>query len=110
MSQDIEELQLLEQSMSHLVSQKQNFQVQLNEIDSALKEIKGKQKAYKIVGGLMIEKPKSEIEEELTSKKEMLEVRIKSLEQQEGKMSSKKEVIQKKVMEKMQNGEDKPDN
>lgn len=110
MSKDIEELQLLEQSISHLVSQKQNFQVQLNEIDSALKEIKGKQKAYKIVGGLMIEKLRTEIEEELTSKKEMVEVRVKSLEQQEEKMNAKKENIQKKVMEKMQSGGNRSNN
>jgi len=110
MSQQIQELQLLEQSLSHLVSQKQNFQVQLNEIESALNEIQGKDKAYRIVGGLMIETPREEIEKDLNSKKEMIEVRIKSLESQEEKMSVKKIEIQKKVMENMGDGSNQPSN
>ena len=99
--ENIQQLQLLEQSLSSLVSQKQGFQVQLNEVENALKEIQGKQVAYKIVGGLMIEKKREDIEEELNSKKKILEVRISSLEKQEEKLGTKKEELQKQVVEAM---------
>ena len=99
--ENIQQLQLLEQSLSSLISQKQGFQVQLNEVDNAIKEIQGKQTAYKIVGGVMIEKKREDIEEELNSKKKMLEVRISSLEKQEEKLGTKKEELQKHVVEAM---------
>ncbi len=99
--ENIQQLQLLEQSLSSLVSQKQGFQVQLNEVENALKEIQGKQVAYKIVGGVMIEKKREDIEEELNSKKKILEVRISSLEKQEEKLGTKKEELQKQVVEAM---------
>jgi prefoldin beta subunit len=109
--EDIQQLQLLEQSVSNLVSQKQTFQVQLNEIDNAMNEIKDKETAFKIVGGLMVEKPKKDIEDELADKKKLLEVRISSLEKQESKMGEKKEALQKKVMESMKDdGAAKPSN
>jgi prefoldin beta subunit len=113
MSKDekIQQLQLIEQSMSNLISQKQNFQIQLNELESALSEIQGKDQAYKIVGGLMIAKPKEEIEKDLNSRKKLIEVRIGSLEKQEKTMNERKEKLQKEVMESMQNGgSDKPNN
>ena len=99
--ENIQQLQILEQSLSSLVSQKQGFQVQLNEVENALKEIQGKQVAYKIVGGVMIEKKREDIEEELNSKKKILEVRISSLEKQEEKLGTKKEELQKQVVEAM---------
>ena len=55
-----------------LQGQKQNFQIQLNEVDSALDEIKGKDSAFKIVGGLMFQKPTAELKTDLDSKKESI--------------------------------------
>ena len=66
----ISQLSILEQSMQNINMQKQQFQLQLNEIDSALNEIKGKENAYKILGNVMILKPTVEIEKDLKSKKE----------------------------------------
>ncbi|MBW3013183.1 prefoldin subunit beta [Candidatus Woesearchaeota archaeon] len=95
----IQQLQILEQSVQNLNVQKQQFQMQLTEIESALEEIKGKDSAYKIVGNVMISKKVKDIEVDLNSKKELIEVRINSLEKQENKVKEKIGALQKEVMQ-----------
>ncbi|MBW2987005.1 prefoldin subunit beta [Candidatus Woesearchaeota archaeon] len=94
----IQQLQVLEQSVQNLNVQKQQFQMQLTEIESALEEIKGKDSAYKIVGNVMVSKPTKEIEDDLNNKRELINVRIKSLENQENKIKEKISATQKEVM------------
>jgi chaperonin cofactor prefoldin len=50
----ISQLGLLEQNMHKYLNQKQSFQAQLMEIESALSELKSTKKAYKIVGNIMV--------------------------------------------------------
>ena len=50
----INQLQMLEQSMQNLLMQKQQFQLQQVEIESALKELENVNEAYKIVGNIMV--------------------------------------------------------
>ncbi|PIY60721.1 prefoldin subunit beta, partial [Candidatus Woesearchaeota archaeon CG_4_10_14_0_8_um_filter_47_5] len=69
--QKIEQLQLLEQSMQNLLSQKQTFQSQLVETESAIAEIQKSPTAYKIVGSIMVLTSKDELRKELGSRKEM---------------------------------------
>ncbi|MBW3018188.1 prefoldin subunit beta [Candidatus Woesearchaeota archaeon] len=95
----IQQLQILEPSVQNLNVQKQQFQMQLTEIESALEEIKGKDSAYKIVGNVMISKKVKDIEVDLNSKKELIEVRINSLEKQENKVKEKIGALQKEVMQ-----------
>jgi len=58
----LQEMQIVEQNLQNIIIQKQAFQMELNEIDSASKELeKSKGEVYKIVGQLMISKEKSEI-------------------------------------------------
>ena len=95
----IQQLQILEQSLASLQNQKQQFQLQLSELGTALEEMKGQEYAFMIVGGIMAEKPVSELVLDLTAQKEMLEVRIKSIETQEHKMGQKKDALQKEVMQ-----------
>ena len=99
----INKLQLLEQSMQTFLMQKQQFQGQLIEIDSALTEIKKTDEAYKIVGDIMIKANKEELEKELKEKKEKTELRIKTLEKQEKELKEKATTMQKEVMEKLEN-------
>ena len=51
----IAQLQLLEQNMQTFTMQKQQFQMQLNEILSALENIKDAKKSYKIIANVMID-------------------------------------------------------
>jgi prefoldin beta subunit len=97
----IAQLQLLEQNLQTFLMQKQQFQLQLNETTSALEGIKTSSKSYKIISNVMIDAKKEDLEKELTSKKEMLEIRIKNLEKQENDIREKSQKIQKEVLNTM---------
>jgi prefoldin beta subunit len=101
----INELQLLEQNSQSFMLQKQNFQVQLMEVESALKELEKTKEAYKIVGNIMVSSSKSDLKKDLESKKEMLELRVKSLEKQEEKLKEKSSKLQEEVMLEMKEKE-----
>jgi prefoldin beta subunit len=94
----IAQLQLLEQNMQNFLMQKQQFQMQLTEISSALDNLEGAQKSYKIVANIMIDANKEDLGKELKQKKEMLEIRIKNLEKQEESIREKSQKIQKEVL------------
>ena len=81
--QKIQKLQLLEQNLQNFSMQKQQFQSQMIEVDSAFKELENANEAYKIVGNIMISSDKEKLKEELKDKKERLELRIKTIEKQE---------------------------
>lgn len=99
--QKISQLQLLEQNLQNLLLQRQQFQAQLTELDSALKELKEATQSYKIIGNIMVDSSKEDLEKDLTKKKEMIELRIKSLEKQEESIKEKQEKIQKEVLSKI---------
>jgi len=97
----INQLQLLEQSMQNLLMQKQQFQLQQVEIESALKELEKVNEAYKIVGNIMILSEKDDLKTDLTSKKEIIELRIKNMEKQENQLREKATKLQDEVMKDM---------
>ena len=97
----IGQLQLMEQSMQTFLMQKQQLQAQLIEIESALKEIKDTEITYKIIGNIMVKTSKEELEKDLNSKKDAVELRIKTLEKQEGKIKEKSKSLQEEVMKKL---------
>jgi prefoldin beta subunit len=99
--QNIAMLQNIEQSMQTIVMQKQTFQAQLIEIESALSEMKDKESAYKIVGNIMVSCKKEDLVKELEAKKEKVDLRIQNLEKQEKSLKSKAEQMQKEVVEKL---------
>lgn len=99
----INQLSMMEQSLQQFLGQKQTFQAQLMEIDSALGELNKTDKAFKIVGNVMVAAEKDELIGELTKKKETVEIRIKTIEKQEEKMREKASELQKEVMSGMKN-------
>ena len=98
----IQKLQLLEQNMQQFLMQKQQFQAQLVEIDSALQELKTAKTAYKIVGNIMINANKEDLEKDLKDKKEKMELRIKTLEKQESSIKEKATSMQSEVMSELE--------
>ncbi|MFH0798131.1 MAG: prefoldin subunit beta [Candidatus Woesearchaeota archaeon] len=99
----ISQLQLLEQNMQNFSMQKQNFQTQLLEIDNALKELEhAKAPMFKIVGNIMIASDKSHLETDLNSKKDILNLRMKSIVKQEDSIKEKLKGIQDEVMKELQ--------
>ncbi len=99
--QKINQLQMFEQSMQSFLGQKQQFQLQLVEIESALGEIEKTDKTYKIVGNIMVETDKNELNSDLQSKKEVLEIRIKTMEKQESQIREKASKLQSEILSKM---------
>ena len=95
----IQELQFLEQGLQNILLQKQAFQMELSETQSALKEIKGAgDEVFKIVGQLMIKADKKKVEEDLTNKQKLLDLRLKSLEKQEVSATEQLEKIRDQVL------------
>ena len=105
--QKIQQMQLLEQNMQGFLMQKQQFQAQLIEVESALSEIKDSEKTYKIIGNIMVSSKKEDLEKDLKHKKEMLELRIKNLEKQESAIKEKAQNLQKEVLGSMKEEEKK---
>jgi len=97
----INRLSTMEQSLQSFLAQKQAFQSQLLELNSALDELKKTDKAYRIVGNIMVDTDKAQLEKDISEKKEMMELRIKSLEKQESKMREKTSELQSEVMKEM---------
>jgi prefoldin beta subunit len=97
--QNLAFLQNIEQSLQQILLQKQSFQSQMVEIDSALGELEDKETAYKIVGNIMVSSKKENLVNELEEKKQKLDIRIKALEKQENSLKKKAEEMQKEVME-----------
>lgn len=96
--ESIARLQILEQNMQAILMQKQQFQTQLLEIESALKEIGTSQSVYKIVGNVMVSSEKSAVEQDLKQKKEFLDLRIANLEKQEKQFKDKTKQLQEEVL------------
>jgi len=95
----IQELQMLEQSLQNLLYQKQAFQMEISETESALSAIKDAgEDVFKIVGQLMIKTEKSKIKEELDDKKKMLELRTKTLEKQETSLTEQVKKLREEIM------------
>ena len=103
--QKIGQLQMFEQSLQSFLGQKQQFQVQLVEIESALSELDNTDKAYKIVGNIMVESDKNELKSDLQSKREMLELRIKTMEKQEAQVREKASKLQSEILKKIKKEE-----
>ena len=101
-NKSMEEMQILEQKLQNLFLQKQSFQIEFSETQSALKEIENSgDEIFKIVGQLMIKSEKSKVKEELSNKEKILDLRIKSLEKQEGSFMEELGKLREEVMKTM---------
>lgn len=101
MQEKINFIQISEQNLNQLNSQKQSFQSQLVEIEGSLLELSKTKKAYKIIGNIMIETETELLKSDLNSKKEMLDLRLKSIQKQEERIKQKIQDTQKDVMDAM---------
>ncbi len=101
--QGIAQLQMFEMNLKNLAMQRQNFQMHITETETALEELeKTNNNPFKIVGGIMIESTKDELKKELTSRKEIVELRIKNLEKQENQLKERADLLQKSVLKDLQ--------
>lgn len=98
----IQQLNMIESSLSQIISQKQQFQRQILEIESATNEIKDKEEAYQIVGSLMIKKTKQELEKDLDEKNKLYKMRFDALEKQEIRLKEELETLRKDLVDNLE--------
>jgi prefoldin beta subunit len=97
----IEQLQNLEQNINSIIAQKQQFQSQDMEIDNALSQIDSTNNVFRIIGNIMVASSKEEVKKDLQEKKEVLTLRLKTIDKQEEKLRAKAMDIQQDVMKEM---------
>ncbi len=94
----IRQLQILEQSLNSIHSQKQQFQAQVIEVESAISELDKTNTAYKIIGNIMVASDKKQLLVDLKEKKELFASRVKVLETQEKQYREQATKVQEELM------------
>jgi prefoldin beta subunit len=97
----ITQLQNIEQNINNLIAQKQQFQSQNIEADNALSQLESTEKVFRIIGSIMVASDKEKVKKELNEKKEITELRLKTIDKQEEKMRKKAEELQHDVLSDM---------
>jgi prefoldin beta subunit len=90
-----------QQQLQSILVQKESLKLQNAEISEALKELAAtnQKNAYKITGSVMISKPVEEIKKELEELQESINIKIKSLEKNEERITNKLKELQTKLQE-----------
>jgi len=100
----IQELQMMEQSFQQLLMQKNTFSMEINETEHIVTEVeKTSGEVSRIIGNqVVIKSTKEDILADMKSKKELLETRMKTIDEQEKEFSEKMESIREEVMKEIQ--------
>ncbi len=94
----IHELQILEQNLQNIFLQKQAFQMELSETQSASREVEdSNDEVFKIVGQLMIKTDKAKVKKELSNKEKILTLRTKTIEKQEASLMEKLNILREEL-------------
>ncbi len=102
--QKIQQLQMMEQTFQQLLMQKNAFSMEQNETDFIIKEVeKTEGEISRIIGNqVVIKTTKEAVLEDMKKKKELIDTRMKSIDEQEKEFSEKIESIRNEVMKKIQ--------
>ncbi len=104
----IEELRTLESYLQNFLAQKQSFQIELNEIDNAISELKKhNDDVYKIISGIMIKSKREDIAKELGARKEIAEMKVKSIEKQEELIGNKASELRREINNSITEGQNR---
>lgn len=96
-------LQHYEQQLHQCILQRQTLQSQLLETENALDLLgKTEEQPFKMVGPLLVATEKKTLTEELTAKKDTLQIRLNNVQQQEGQLQQTFQELQRKVMQHLQ--------
>lgn len=102
--QQIQQLQMMEQTFQQLLMQKNAFSMEQNETDFIIKEVeKTEGEVSRIIGNqVVIKTTKEAIIEDMKKKKELIDTRMKTIDEQEKEFADKIESIREAVMKKIQ--------
>ena len=98
-NEKIIELQNIENKISVLMSQRHQFQIQEQEIASALLYLEGSKTVYKMIANIMVLTTEEKMKKELEEKQELLKIRIKSIDKQEKSCREQIATLQKEIIE-----------
>ncbi len=99
----IQELQIFEQKLNNVLIQKQAFQLEIDEVENALEELKKSgEDVFKIVGQIMVKSKKSDLQRDLAEKQKLVSIRLNSLNAEEARLTKNSEELRKKVLDKIQ--------
>jgi len=102
LEREVAQLQNYERQLQAVMMQKQQIQMQLNESNLALEELKkAKGDVYKAIGSVMIKTTAADAEKDLAERKNLMEMRVKTLSAQEEKVKSELLRLQKKLKEEL---------
>ncbi|MFH1978139.1 MAG: prefoldin subunit beta [Candidatus Aenigmatarchaeota archaeon] len=95
--------QMYQQQLQMLASQKENINMQLVEMKKAQEELeKNKEnELFKVVGPLLIKTDNVSMRKELAEKKDVLELRLKTLDKNEKKLQITFEELREKLSKKL---------
>ena len=97
-------LQQLQQSLQGVMSQKQQLEMQLTEVEQASDEL-GKLDetavVYKSIGALLVKAEKDKVSTELTDRKELLKMRVDVLAKQEERLKTQVKELQGKLQQEL---------
>lgn len=97
-------LQQMQNTLQTLVSQRQRLELELGETERALKGLETVQldmKIYKSIGTILVEREKGSVVKELGERKELLELRLKTLGGQEDKARKRVAELQKALQKEL---------
>ncbi|BCS92064.1 prefoldin subunit beta [Metallosphaera javensis (ex Sakai et al. 2022)] len=98
-------LQQLQSQLERLTYEKSVIEGELREVNEVLKELANipqDSPVYKIVGNLLIKQDRTNVQNELNERKELLELKSRTYQKQEGLLRKQFEDLQKKVNELIQ--------
>lgn len=93
------QFQAYQQQSQMIIGQKDATKAQLMEIGKTLEEVEkaGDKEMYKSVGPILIKTTRDEVKKELSEKKEMLEIRLKTMDAEDKKTKEKIKDLQEKI-------------
>lgn len=95
---DIKEYNATMAQMQIVMFQKQQFKYQLDDVDSALKELdKAKGPVYRNVGVLLFQSSREDASGDLKERREAMNVRLSSLAKQEEKLRERMDELKSKI-------------
>lgn len=95
-------LQQLQQTFQGVISQKQQLELQLTEIEQAvgeLEKLNEKGVVYKSIGALLVKSEKDKLKPELEERKELLKMRVDVLSKQEERLRTQVKNLQDKLQQ-----------
>ena len=95
-------LQQLQQTLQGVMAQKQQLEMQLNEVEQAANELEKLTETaviYKSIGALLVKSKKDKVTTELTERKELLKMRVEVLGKQETRLRTQAKDLQEKLQQ-----------